>query len=141
MATFRDLKTYVERDGWTEVPSLARGRRRSGDHWRYRKELPDGRILRTKVSHDLRSEIGDDLFHHIVRDQLETTVERFWDVVRGGVEEVAGAAAPEVRPVPGWLVVRLIRTVGLPEDQVRSMTEEEAEAAWMAYRMRTRPGE
>jgi hypothetical protein len=140
MATFRDLKTYVERDGWTEVPNLARGRRRAGDHWRYRKELPDGRILRTKVSHELKAEIGDDLFHHIVRDQLETTVERFWDVVHGRSRAVAAPEVPAVRPVPGWLVLRLITTVGIPEDRVLSMTEEEAEAAWTAYRTRPRPG-
>ena len=57
MATFGDLKTYVDRDGWTEEPNLARGRARTGDHWRYRKDLPDGTILRTKVSHSLRDEI------------------------------------------------------------------------------------
>jgi hypothetical protein len=138
MATFRDLKTYVERDGWAEVPSLTRGRRRTGDHWRYKQDLPDGRVLRTKVSHDLRAEIGEDLLHHIVRDQLETTIERFRDVVQGRAQKGERPAAPEVRPVPGWLVVRLIKTVGLPEDQVRTMTEPEAAAAWLAYRSRQR---
>ena len=69
MATFGDLQTYVERDGWIEEPNLARGHRRTGDHWRYRKDLPDGTTLRTKVSHSLGDEIGVALFTHILRDR------------------------------------------------------------------------
>lgn len=135
MATFRDLKTYLERDGgWEEIPNLARGRRRVGDHWRYRKVLPDGTVLRTKVSHALDDEIGPDLLGHIVRDQLGTTMRRFRDVVAGRVPEPAEAPEPRPEPVPGWLVLRLIQTVGLSEEAVRAMSAEEAHAAWERYR-------
>jgi hypothetical protein len=140
MATFRDLKAFVERDGWTEVPSLARGRRRTGDHWRYRKDLPDGRVLRTKVSHDLKAEIGPSMFGHIARDQLETTVEQFWDVVHGRVQPGPDTPPSDIRPVPGWLVLRLIHTVGLPEVEVRRMTGGEARSAWEEYQQRPRAG-
>ena len=133
MATFGDLKTFVEHDGWTEEPNLARGRARTGDHRRYRKDLPDGTILRTKVSHSLHDEIGIDLFKHILRDQLRVTEGQFWDVVRGRTTELAAAPPPQAETVPGWLVQRLILTVRLREDEVRAMTVDEAHAAWEAY--------
>ena len=134
MATFGDLKTFVEHDGWTQEPNLARGHARTGDHWRYRKDLPDGTSLRTKVAHSLRDEIGIDLFKHILRDQLRVSEDRFWDVVRGGLTEETVAPLPRAATIPGWLVQRLIFTVGLREDEVRAMTVDEASAAWEAYK-------
>lgn len=134
MATFGDLKAFVEHDGWTEEPNLARGRTRTGDHRRYRKDLPDGTSLRTKVSHSLRDEIGTDLFKHILRDQLRVTEDRFWDVVRRGATELTAAPPPQAVTIPGWLVQRLILSVGLREDEVRAMTVDEAHAAWEAYK-------
>jgi hypothetical protein len=132
LATFGDLKTYVEHDGWTGEPNLARGSARTGDHWRYRKDLPDGTILRTKVSHGLPDEIGIGLFKHILRDQLRVTEDQFWNVVRGRATE-AEAPPPQAETIPGWLVQRLILTVGLREQEVRAMTVDEARATWDAY--------
>src|SRR5450756_1518541 len=57
---------------------------RTGDHRRYQKERADETILRTKVPHGSRDEIGDDLSRHILRDQLRVTEEQFWAIVRGG---------------------------------------------------------
>lgn len=137
MATFEDLRAYVLHDGWTEEPGLARGRARTGDHRRYRKELVDGTILRTKVPHGLRDDVGADLFRHILRDQLRVTEERFWAVVRGtAIEE--GPTLTETESLPGWLVERLLLTVGLSEADVRSMTADQARAAWDVYRARPR---
>lgn len=133
MATFGDLKTFVEHDGWTEEPNLARRRARTGDHWRYRKDLPDGTRRRTKVSHSLPDEIGMDLVNHILRDQLRVSEDRFWDVVRAGATEPTEALPPQAATIPGWLVQQLILAVGLREDEVRAMTVEEAHAAWVAY--------
>lgn len=138
MATFGDLKTFVEHDGWTEEPNLARGRAQTGDHWRSRKDRPDGTSLRTKVSHSLRDEIGIDLFKHILRDQLQVTEDRFWDVVRGGVTEVADAPPRQAATIPGWLVQRLILTAGLRDADVRAMTVDEAHAAWEACKAQPR---
>jgi len=135
VATFRDLRAFVDNDGWSEEPVLARGRRRTGDHRRYRKELPDGTTLRTKVSHALGDEIGLDLFKHILRDQLRVDEERFWAVVRGR------ATASPIEPtqeatLPGWIVQRLIFTVGVPEAEVRNMTPQQALERWEAFKAR-----
>jgi hypothetical protein len=140
LATFRDLRTYVSNDGWTEEPNLARGRRRTGDHRRYFRDLPDGTRLRTKVSHDERAEIGPDLFHRILRGQLRVTEDQFWAVVRGRVSAEAELTT-EVEPIPGWLVTRLIFTVGLADEQVARMTLKEGQAAWIEYQTRPRGGD
>lgn len=135
MATFGDLKKYVENDGWTEERNQARRRSRTGDHWRYSKEAPQGPALRTKVSHSVRDEIGPFLFAHILRDQLQVDEATFWAVVQG--RETSKAPAPPVAAfVPGWLIQRLILTVGMREEEVRKLGAEEAAAAWEAYRMR-----
>ena len=139
MPTFRDLLTYLERDGgWEEVPNLVRGRQRTGDHRRYRKLLADGTLLRTKVPHALDAEIGSDLLGHIIRDQLGTTMQRFRDVLAGRVEEPASMHQPKAEPIPGWLVRRLVHTVGLPEHEVRRMSAEDARAAWERFRSEPR---
>lgn len=139
MATFRELATYLERDSWVEEPSLARGRRRTGDHRRYRKELPDGSILRTRLSHALGDEIGVDLFKHILRDQLRVDEARFWAVVRGQVQPSIDPPPPRSDTIPGWLVQRLLFTAGVPEAEVRSLTAEQALERWNAFKATPKP--
>ena len=138
LATFGDLRQYVMNDRWTEEPNFARGSRRIGDHRRYFRDLPDGTRLRTKVSHDEHAEIGEDLFHRILRDQLRVTGERFWEVVRGRSGPETDVAEPSAEPIAGWLVTRLLFTVGLSEAEVAQMTAEEAHAAWLDYQTRPR---
>ena len=133
MATFRDLEAYLDRDGWVQEPNLARGRRRTGDHRRYRKELPNGAILRTKVSHALGEEIGMDLFKLILRDQLRVDEPRFWAVVRGQAQPAIGAPPPSAETIPAWLVQRLLFTVRIPEAEVRELTLDQALECWQAF--------
>lgn len=137
MATFGDLKAYVENDGWTEEKNRARRRAKVGDHWRYSKEQPDGPTLRTKVSHSVHDEIGADLFHRILREQLRVDEATFWAVVRGQAVPEA-PAEPVPTPIPGWFIQRLIFTVGMTEDEVRTLSAEDAAAAWEAYQTRER---
>ena len=125
---------------WTEEPNQARGHRRIGDHRRYFQDLPDGTRLRTKVSHDEHAEIGEDLFHRILRDQLRVTEARFWEVVRGRSGVETQVAEPTVEPIPGWLVARLLYTVGLSEAEVKQMTAAEAHTVWLDYQTRPREG-
>ena len=139
MATFRDLRSFLERAGWVEEPSLARGRRRTGDHRRYRMELPDGDVLRTKVSHALGDEIGVDLFKHILRDQLRVDEARFWATVRGEVAREIDAPPPASDTIPAWLVHRLLFTVGLPEAEVRVLTAEQALERWEVFLAAPKP--
>jgi hypothetical protein len=138
VATFEDLLTFLRRDGWTEEPNLVRGGARTGDHRRFRKEGADGSIRRTKVPHGLRDEIGEDLFRHILRDQLGVTNEQFRATVRRGDTSPEPPHTATRATVPGWLVERLLLTVGLPEAEVRAMTAAEARAAWDAYLERPR---
>jgi hypothetical protein len=89
------------------------------------------------VSSETRDEIGDDLFRHILRDQLRVTEEQLWRMVRGGAT-ILEPPHPPAPTVPGWLVERLLFTVGLPESEIRAMTADEARAAWDAYQARPR---
>ena len=139
MATFGDLKAYVEQDGWTEEQNRSRNRTRTGDHWRYSKEQPDGRTFRTKVSHSVRDEIGPSLFGHILRDQLDVDDATFWAVVHGRSVPQA-PVAPTPTPVPGWLIQRLIVTVRMSEQEVRRLNAEDAAGAWEAFQIRERQG-
>lgn len=137
MTTFRELKAYLDHDGgWEEVPNRSRGGSRGGDHWRYRKVLPDGRVLRTKVSRSLGSEIGESLLRHIVKAQLETTMDEFRAVASGRAGKTSTDPVSEAVPIPGWLVIRLTQTAGFDESAVRGMTPVEAHKAWLAFTRR-----
>ena len=123
-----DLRRFCEIDGWEE-----RGRTRggTGDHFRYRKMLADGRVLRTKASHG-SDEIGDPrLWHHILRDQLELeSEEQFWEALRSGrlVARVPAQPGPPSGPsMPTWVVSGLLRA-GVAEADIRRMSPEEARA-------------
>lgn len=123
---FSDLRRFCEIDGWEETIG-ATGRR--GDHFRYRKILEDGRILRTKVSHG-DDEIGRDLWRHIWRDQLALErEEQFWETLERGepVDRIPPEQpAPSGPSLPAWLVNALVRQAGIPFEEVARMSEEEA---------------
>lgn len=70
MPKFRDLKRYCEKNGWVQVGS---GR----DHYYFEKVLPNGDLLRTKVSHSLGKEIPYHLWQNILKKQLKITQEEF----------------------------------------------------------------
>lgn len=68
MPSWRDLRRFVENDGWTFV--------REGVDSIYTKQLADGNILRTRVSKG-SGEIGKALFARILKQQLKVTKEYF----------------------------------------------------------------
>ena len=124
---FDDLRRFCELDGWTKKSTVRGG---EGDHTRYEKRLADGTILRTRASHS-NEQIGDpSLWRRIWRDQLGFESEdEFWRVLetRGPASRPGRHPQPPEGPsLPGWLVETLIRQVGLPIEEVKGLTEEEA---------------
>lgn len=135
---FGDIRRFCEVDGWEETTKKAGGKRR--DHFRYRKVLDDGTILRTRASMG-NDEIGDPtLWRHIWRDQLGLESEdQFWEALRTG-KSVEREPASEAKPPTAAaekkdarLYRALIDIAGLPEAEVRSMSNEEMLRRWMAY--------
>ena len=69
MPTWRELERSCRRNGWRELP----GKR---DHIYFEKQLPDGTVLRTKVSRG-SGEIPKRLWQQILKKQLKITMEEF----------------------------------------------------------------
>lgn len=123
--TRADHDRFCQIEAWRQVRD-ARGR--TGIHpVTYELDLPDGRILRTRVSHPPdRTDYGPSLWLHILRDQLEVTEEHFWACVRSSVVPDRGGRAVPVESLPADLVHLLIHRVGLAESEVAGMTKAEA---------------
>jgi hypothetical protein len=124
--TRQDHQKFCEIEGWEPVRT-ARGRTGSHDVT-YELVLPDGRILRTRISHPPdRSTYGPGIWSHILRDQLDVTEDVFWNCVRSGVTPARGKPeAPTAEPIPAEVVHLLITRVGLTEPDVARMTKDQA---------------
>jgi hypothetical protein len=127
-----DLKKFCENDTWNL--------KKTTDHFRYTKLLPDGRTLRTRVSFG-SGEIGDPgLFAEILRIQLEVSEDEFWRVVRhGGPARRAGASppAPKTPPALSASTVLQLRKLGVTDAQVRTL-KSQAEAEELLARRRAK---
>lgn len=124
--THRQLRRFCEIDGWEETKS-ARGK--TPDHYRYRKVLGDGQILRTKVSHGSGSIEDPRMWARIWKEQLGLTSEQqFWEALQSGEaaarHDVASTAEPE--HVPRELFWQLVHRVGLTEREAAALSKEEA---------------
>lgn len=122
----RDHDRFCRLEGWTEVRN-ARGRK-VGHHITYELPLPDGRILRTRISRPPNNESYGPRLWAQVLDQLQVTEAEFWACVsdrqlpdRGTVDD-----EPPPRALPADLVHQLIHAVGVPETEVATMTREQA---------------
>ncbi len=123
--TRQDHDKFCGIEGWTPVRD-ARGRTGT-HHITYELNLPDGRVLRTRISHPAdRTTYGASLWSHVLRDQLGVSEDEFWACVQRGVKPNRGV--PEVPPeaLPADLVGFLITRVGLAESEVAAMTKFEA---------------
>lgn len=104
----------------------ARGRAGT-HHLTYELDLIDGRILRTRISHPVdRSNYGQSLWKHILRDQLEVDETRFWSCVQDRVKPDRGTPEPPTTALPADLVYMLISRVGIDESEIAGMTKDEA---------------
>ena len=111
----------------------ARGRRGT-HHVTYELPLPDGRILRTRISHPVdRTVYGAALWSHVLRDQLVVSEEEFWACVLEGQTPDRGAPTPPREALPAEVVHLLIRRVGLSEETVATLSKEEALSRLQEY--------
>lgn len=123
--TRQDHEKFCEVEGWARVRD-ARGRTGT-HHVTYELHLPDGRILRTRISHPPdRSVYGAGLWGHILRDQLNITEAEFWACVREGKAPQRGVPEVPREALPADLVHLLLNRVGLPESDVVAMSKAEA---------------
>lgn len=109
------------------APGPTRPGRTGTYHVTYELDVPNGRVLRTRVSHPPdRIDYGPSLWFHILRDQLEVTEEQFWACARNGAVADRGGRAVPGEGLPAELVHLLIHRVGLAESEVAGMTKAEA---------------
>lgn len=96
-------------------------------HVTYELPLPDGRILRTRISHPPdRTDYGKHLWAHILKDQLDVDETTFWACERTGTTPDRGGQAANPAAIPAQLVHILLHDVGLPEPDVATMSKQEA---------------
>jgi hypothetical protein len=116
---------FCKNEGWRRVRD---SRGRTGTHHvTYELDLPDGRILRTRVSHPPdRTTYGPSLWAHILGDQLEASEDEFWTCVQDGVRPSRGAPTPTRTALPAELAYLLVHRVGLSEAAVAAMDRESA---------------
>ena len=123
--TRRDHLRFCEIEGWNVVRSGAG--KRSTHHETYEFELPDGRVLRTRISRPPdRTGYGPALWSHILRDQLQTSPDGFWQCVRTGIPPDRGAPPEPDRAIPTDLVHMLKSRVGLTDEQLAGMSRQAA---------------
>ncbi|QXJ25752.1 cytotoxic translational repressor of toxin-antitoxin stability system [Actinomadura graeca] len=124
-ATREDHDRFCRAEGWREVRN-ARGKTGT-HHVTYELDLPDGRVLRTRISHPVdRSDYGRALWSHILRDQLDVNEATFWACVRDGVPPDRGGFGLPKDALPADLIYLLISKVGLSEPEVARMSRDEA---------------
>lgn len=126
LPTRSDHRRFCTLEGWQEVRN-ARGQK-VRHHETYELGLPDGRVLRTRISRPVNRETyGEQLWRHILTDQSMVSEETFWDCVDNGVRPPR--SLPKLPPrdaIPASLVHQLLHEVGLDESEVSQMTRDEA---------------
>ncbi len=127
--TYADHAAFCRIEGWREVRN-ARGVTGS-HHITYELDLPDGRVLRTRVSHPAdKTSYGPRLRAHVMRDQLDINEAEFWACVQEKTRPARSRVA-DVLPeaIDASIVFLLITQVGLSEAQVKDMSRQQAIAA------------
>lgn len=120
-------ESFCLAEGWAPVRD-ARGGRTGSHHRTYEFALPDGRILRTRISHPPdRTTYGPGMWTHILRDQLGVNAADFWACVQDGQHpDRGGRPGPRGAAIPASLVAVLLTQVGLAEAEVAAMSRAEA---------------
>lgn len=99
-ATRSDHKKFCTTEGWVEKHN-ARGKKGS-HHLTFTLSLPDGRVLRTRISHppDSKDGYAPSTWKHILRDQLDVTEDQFWNCVKDKVLPPRCVPPPSNRGIP-----------------------------------------
>lgn len=130
--TRADLQKFCINEGWREVRS-ARGSAGT-HHVTYELALPDGRILRTRVSRPPdRSTLGAAVWQHVLRDQLDVSESAFWRCVKDGAKPDRGAAEAPKEAISADIAYLLVHRVGLSETELAQLTKDEAIARLNRY--------
>ena len=128
--TYGEHRRFCEIDGWES---------RTTDHIKYKKRLPDGRYLRTKVSRGGAStQYGKDLWARVLR-QLDVTEDEFYEALRSREPIDRRGDKPE-KPsgpsLPMWLYRMLQEKVGLTQEELGSLSHDAAMKLWEAWQAR-----
>jgi hypothetical protein len=121
--TRREHQNFCLNEGWTQVRN-ARGK--GGHHVTFELPLPDGRVLRTRISHPPnRQTYGPSMWAHILRDQLQVSEYEFWACVREKELPQRGHDVPTTPSIPAGVVAQLL-SYGVEDSEVRLMSRSEA---------------
>jgi hypothetical protein len=123
-----DVEEFLGADGWRQIPAGERGSRRQS-HIFFEKELPDGRLLQTHISHDRSSTISPGRFSTILREQLEISRAEFWEAIRSG-KPVKRPAEPDGEEEPiehePWAIAVLAGELHMAPEEIEKLTEQDA---------------
>lgn len=114
----------------TEVWDLVRGAtgKPVTHHRTYELSLPDGRILRTRISRPINtSEYGKSMWSHILKTQLEVSVPVFRNCVNNAVLPNRGVTVAPEGALPLYLLRELIDRFGISPEEASRLTVQEAE--------------
>ncbi|MDR7302739.1 cytotoxic translational repressor of toxin-antitoxin stability system [Haloactinomyces albus] len=130
--TRTDHERFCRTEGWQPLRDVRTG---SGTrHTTYELALPDGRVLRTRISHPPeRDTYGPALWKHVLDDQLRVSEAEFRACVDEGVLPDRGVPRSAAEALPPALVYLLINRVGLPESEVKALSKEQAVARVNQY--------
>lgn len=130
--TRADLQRFCVTEGWREVRNARGGA--GTHHVTYELTLPDGRVLRTRISRPPdRCTLGPSIWRHILRDQLDVSEDEFWACADNGAKPDRGAPEPPKNSIPVEVVSLLIHRVGLSEAEAAELTREDAIARLNEY--------
>ena len=121
--TRKDHQQFCVNEGWTQVRN-AKGK--SGHHVTFELSLPDGRILRTRISHPPNRQVyGASLWAHILRDQLDVDESTFWACVQDKKAPQRGRDLSTIASIPAGVVAQLL-SHGVKESELRLMSRAQA---------------
>lgn len=92
-------------------------------HQTFELALPDGRVLRTHISRppDSKQTYGRHLWSHILKDQLDVTMDAFWACVRDGAIPERGVPPLPAETIPADVLTILINR-GISEKAALGMS-------------------